>query len=69
MTVAMLWRIRNAAHKSRAFLGFLLTYAAAVTLHAVWDGSTRLSIHVGVAVVGLIALGGFVLAAHREHRS
>ena len=50
-------------------LGFLLTYGGAVALHAVWDGSTRLSLHVGVAVVGPIALGGFVFAAHREPRS
>ncbi len=69
MTVAMLWRIRTAAHPGRAFLGFLLTYAVAVTLHAVWDGSTRLAIHVGVAVVGLIVLGAFVLASHREPRA
>ena len=69
MTVAMLWRIRTAAHKGRASLGFLLTYVVAVILHAVWDGSTRLSIHVGVAVVGLIVLCAFVLAAHREPRS
>jgi len=69
MTVAMLWRIRTAAHHVRAFLGFLLTYAVAVTLHAVWDGSTRLAIHVGVAVVGLIVLGAFVIASHREPRT
>jgi protease PrsW len=65
MTVAMLWRIRTAAHRGRALLAFLLTYAVAVTMHAVWDGSTRLPIHVGVAVAGLIVLGGFVLAARR----
>jgi protease PrsW len=69
MTVAMLWRIRTAAHKGRALLWFLLTFAVAVTLHAIWDGSTRVSLHSGVAVIGLIALGGFVLAAHREPRS
>jgi RsiW-degrading membrane proteinase PrsW (M82 family) len=69
MTVAMLWRIRPAAHHVRAFLGFLLTYAAAVTLHAVWDGSTRLAVHVGVAAVGLIVLGAFILASHREPRT
>ena len=69
MTVAMLWRIRTAAHRVRAFLGFLFAYAVAVTLHAIWDGSTLLAIHVGVAVVGLIVLGAFVLAAHRAPRS
>jgi RsiW-degrading membrane proteinase PrsW (M82 family) len=66
MTVAMLWRIRTAAHRVRAFLGFLFTYAAAVVLHAVWDGSTRVATHVAVAVVGLIVLGAFVLASRRE---
>jgi RsiW-degrading membrane proteinase PrsW (M82 family) len=69
MTVATLWRIRTATHHVRALLAFLLTYAVAVTLHAVWDGSTRLAIHVGVAVVGLIVLGAFVLTAHRSPRS
>lgn len=68
MTVAMLWRIRTSAHHGRAFLSFLLTYAVAVTLHAVWDGSTRLSIHIGVAVAGLLVLCAFVLASHREPR-
>jgi len=69
MTVAMLWRIRTATHPVRAFLGFLLAYGLAVTLHAVWDGSTSVPIHVGIAAVGLIVLGGFLLAAHRAPRS
>jgi protease PrsW len=69
MTVAMLWRIRTATHHVRAFLGFLLAYGVAVTLHAVWDSSTSVPIHVGIAAVGLIVLCGFLLAAHRAPRS
>jgi RsiW-degrading membrane proteinase PrsW (M82 family) len=69
MTVAMLWRIRTATHHVRAFLGFLLAYGVAVTLHAVWDASTRLSIHVGIAAAGLIVLGAFLLVARRAPRS
>lgn len=68
ITVAMLWRIRSAAHRGRAILGFLLSYAVAVTLHAIWDGSTRVPVHLAVAVVGLILLGAFVLAARRPPR-
>ena len=69
MTVAMLWRIRAATHHVRAFLGFLLAYGLAVTLHAVWDSSTSVPVHVGIAAVGLIVLGSFLLAAHRAPRS
>jgi RsiW-degrading membrane proteinase PrsW (M82 family) len=69
MTVAMLWRIRTADHHVRAFLAFLLTYGVAVTLHAVWDSSTSLLIHVGIAAFGLIVLVAFVLAARRPLRS
>jgi len=69
MTVAMLWRIRTADHHVRAFLAFLLTYGVAVTLHAVWDSSTSLLIHVGIATFGLIVLVAFVLAARRPPRS
>jgi RsiW-degrading membrane proteinase PrsW (M82 family) len=69
MTVAMLWRIRTADHHLRAFLAFLLTYGVAVTLHAVWDSSTSLLLHVGIAAFGLIVLVAFVLAARRPPRS
>jgi RsiW-degrading membrane proteinase PrsW (M82 family) len=69
MTVAMLWRIRPAARRGRAFLAFLLTYVVAVMLHAVWDGSTRVSVHLAVALTGLIVLGAFVLASRRTPRS
>jgi protease PrsW len=69
MTVAMLWRIRTADHHVRAFLAFLLSYGVAVSLHTVWDSSTSLLIHVGIAAFGLIVLVAFVLAARRAPRS
>jgi len=65
MTVAMLWRIRSARHRGRAVLAFVVTYLAAVGLHATWDGSSRLPVHVVVAAVGLVVLVGFVVAARR----
>jgi RsiW-degrading membrane proteinase PrsW (M82 family) len=65
MTVAMLWRIRPARRRGRAVLAFLVTYLAAVVLHATWDGSSSLAVHVVVAVIGLVVLVGFIVAARR----
>ncbi|GAA3555539.1 hypothetical protein GCM10022197_08380 [Microlunatus spumicola] len=65
MTAAMLWRIRSAPHRGRAVLGFVVTFLAAVALHATWDGSSSRPVHVVVAVVGLAVLVGFVVAARR----
>jgi RsiW-degrading membrane proteinase PrsW (M82 family) len=68
VTVAMLWRIRSARHRGRAMLAFVGTYLAAVILHAVWDGSKLLPVHIVVAVIGFVALLVFIHLAHRRHR-
>lgn len=65
-STAMLWRIRGARHRGRAVLAFLITYLIAVVLHALWDGSSALPVHVAVALIGLVALLIFI---HRAHRS
>lgn len=66
MTTAMLWRIPGARHHGRAVLAFVGTYLVAVTLHAIWDGSTRTLTHTVVAVIGLVVLVVFIHRAHHE---
>jgi len=65
MTVAMLWRIPSARSRGRAVGAFLLTYLVAVVLHATWDGSTDVLVHVVVAAAGLV---GLLVLVHRTHR-
>lgn len=65
-TTAMLWRTRGSSHRGRAVLGFVITYLIAVVLHAVWDGSSALPVHVAVAGIGLVALLIFIHRAHRN---
>lgn len=65
LTAAMLWRTASAPRRGRAVVVFLLSYLAAVALHATWDGSTSLIVHVVVASVGLVAL---LVLVHRTHR-
>nr|WP_179756924.1 PrsW family glutamic-type intramembrane protease [Kineococcus aurantiacus] len=66
MTVAVLWRVPTARHRGRAVALFVLTYVAAVALHATWDGSRSEGVHVVVAAVGLVVLFVFVHQAHRR---
>jgi protease PrsW len=68
MTTAMLWRIHSAPHRGRAVAAFLGTYAVAVALHATWDGSTSVPVHVVVAGIGLVVLLVFLHRAHRPLR-
>lgn len=65
MTVAMLWRIRSAHHRGRARVAFAVSFVVAVILHAAWDGSQLLAVHILVAVIGMMALLFFILRAHR----
>lgn len=65
LTVAALWRIPDAARKGRAILVAVLTFLAAVILHATWDGSNSLVVHAVVAVISFTAL---MVAIHRSHR-
>jgi protease PrsW len=66
MTVAMLWRIRTARSRGRAVAAFAGTYLVAVILHALWDGSQLVGVHIAVAVTGLVVLMVFLHRAHRR---
>ena len=68
MCTAMLWRIHSARHHARAVAAFLGTYALAVGLHATWDGSTSVPVHIVVAGIGLAVLLVFLHRAHRAPR-
>jgi protease PrsW len=65
MCTAMLWRIHSARHRPRAVAAFVGTYVVAVALHATWDGSTSVPVHVVVAGIGLVVLLVFLHRAHR----
>lgn len=58
LNVAALWRLRNHARGSHALLRFVSTFLLTVVLHALWDGTGNLFIHIGVVVisVGLLLL-------------
>jgi RsiW-degrading membrane proteinase PrsW (M82 family) len=68
MCTAMLWRIHGVPHKARARAAFLGTYVVAVALHATWDGSTSVPVHIVVAGIGLVVLLVFLRRAHRVPR-
>jgi len=65
MTVAMLWRVRSARNRTAAIGAFVLTYVVAVAMHAAWDGSTSIPLHIALAVVGY---GALLIFVHRVHR-
>jgi RsiW-degrading membrane proteinase PrsW (M82 family) len=66
MTAAALFAIGTSEVKGRAFFRFVLTYIGAVLLHAAWDGSNSLVVHVLVAVVSIV---GLLVVIHRTRRS
>jgi RsiW-degrading membrane proteinase PrsW (M82 family) len=66
MTAAALFAIGTSTRQGRAFVRFLLTFVGAVLLHAAWDGSNNLIVHVLVAVVSVT---GLLVVVHRTRRS
>jgi RsiW-degrading membrane proteinase PrsW (M82 family) len=66
MTAAALFAIGTSAVKGRAFFRFVLTFIGAVLLHAAWDGSNSLIVHVLVAVVSVT---GLLVVIHRTRTS
>jgi RsiW-degrading membrane proteinase PrsW (M82 family) len=66
MTAAALFAIGTSAVKGRAFFRFVLTFVGAVLLHAAWDGSNSLIVHVLVAVVSVT---GLLVVIHRTRTS
>lgn len=66
LTVAALWAVVSASRKGRAVARLVGTFVAAVLLHAAWDGSNNLVVHV---VVGLLSFTALLVAIHRAHRS
>lgn len=63
VTAAMLWRWRNGV---APFMHLLGAYLAAVVLHAVWDATASVTMHLGVAVISTAALLWFIHAARRS---
>jgi len=66
MTAAALFSIGTSTRRGRAFLRFVLTFVGAVLLHAAWDGSDNLIVHVLVAV---ISVAGLLVVVHRTRRA
>jgi len=66
MTAAALFAIGTSTRRGRAFLRFVLTFVGAVLLHAAWDGSNNLIVHVLVAV---ISVAGLLVVVHRTRRA
>jgi RsiW-degrading membrane proteinase PrsW (M82 family) len=66
LTAAALWRIPSVPRRGRAVGRALAAFVVAVVLHATWDGSNSLPVHIGVAVISLALL---LVLLHRAHRS
>ena len=66
MTAAALFAIGTSTHLGRAVLRFVLTFVGAVLLHAAWDGSNNLIVHVLVAVV---SVAGLLVVIHRTRKA
>ena len=56
LTVAALWALVKPDHRGRRVVRLVLTFVAAVLLHAAWDGFDNLVVHVVVAAISLTAL-------------
>ncbi|MGI3783569.1 MAG: PrsW family intramembrane metalloprotease [Janthinobacterium lividum] len=67
MTCAALWAVVQPEGRLRSTFVLLATFVAAVALHAAWDGSDRLAVHVLVATFSVGAL--FVLLSRTHRRS
>lgn len=65
LTVAALWRIPSAARRGRAVLLAAGAFAAAVLLHAAWDGFDSIIVHLVVGVLSVTALLIMIQRAHR----
>ena len=65
VTAAMLWRIRGARNRTAAIGAFILTYVIAIAMHAAWDASTSIPLHIALAVLGY---GTLLIFVHRAHR-
>jgi len=65
LTVAALWRIPSAARKGRAVAVAAAAFVGAVLLHAAWDGSNSLVVHLLVGAFGIVIL---LVMIHRSHR-
>lgn len=66
MTAAAMFAIVTSAPRGRAVLRFVLTFLGAVLLHAAWDGSNSLIVHVVVAV---LSITGLLVVIHRTRRA
>jgi RsiW-degrading membrane proteinase PrsW (M82 family) len=66
LTVAALWRLPSAARKGRALALAVLAFVLAVALHAAWDGSNSVVVHL---VVGALSVVVLLVMIHRAHRS
>ncbi len=62
VTAAALFAMVTSTRRGRAVLRFVLTFIGAVLLHAAWDGSNSLVVHVLVAVVSIV---GLLVVVHR----
>lgn len=56
MTCAAMWHLAETRHKGRGVALLLGAFVAAVALHALWDGSTNLIIHIGVVLISIAIL-------------
>ena len=65
LTVAALWRIPSANRRGRAVLLAAGAFAAAVLLHAAWDGFDSIIVHLVVGVLSVTALLIMIQRAHR----
>lgn len=53
IAAAALWRIGSQPPRRFAVGGFIVAYVGVVILHALWDGTSSLILHVAIAVVSL----------------
>lgn len=65
LTAAALWGVASAVRRGRAVLRLIATFVVAVLLHAAWDASNSLVVHL---VVGLVSFVALLIAIHRAHR-
>jgi RsiW-degrading membrane proteinase PrsW (M82 family) len=66
LTAAALWRIPTARRRGRAVGLAVAAFVLAVVLHATWDSSTGVPVHIAVAALSITLL---LVLLHRAHRT
>ncbi|MFV0463651.1 MAG: hypothetical protein ACK5MP_10735 [Nostocoides sp.] len=62
----IMFGIASGSQGRSAIAEFIVAFAAAVSLHPVWDASTSVAVHIVITAIGFVILIGLVRRAAKE---